>query len=40
MMTGRTLEYTDDHIKAVYMPNHTLDLAKVIEMPAIFASET
>lgn len=37
---ARTFEFTDDHIEALYMPSHTLDLAKVTEIPALFASET
>lgn len=37
---GRTLEFTDAAIKAMYMPNEVLDLAKITEIPALFASET
>src|SRR5690348_14802289 len=37
---GRTLEFTDDAVKTVFMPNEVLDLAKFTEIPAVFASET
>jgi hypothetical protein len=37
---ARTLAYTDSHIEALYMPGQVLDLAKITEIPALFASET
>jgi len=40
MPAGRVFEYTDKHIVAVYMPGGMLDLAKVTEIPTLFASET
>lgn len=37
---GRTLEYTADHLEAMYMPKRILDLTKITEIPAVFATET
>ena len=37
---GRVLEYTDDDMKAQFMPNGVLDLAAVARLPTIFANET
>jgi hypothetical protein len=40
MDRSRVLEYTDDHVKAVYEPAGELDLNSVTEIPALFVSET
>lgn len=40
MSAGRTLEYTRDDIKALYMPEGMLDLTKITTIPTVFASET
>ncbi len=37
---GRVLEYTDDDLKAQFMPNGVLDLAAVARLPTILANET
>lgn len=37
---GRVLEYTDDHVKQLYTAGATLDLNKVLDIPAMFVSET
>lgn len=37
---GRALEYTEDALVARFKPGGILDLAAVVELPALFASET
>lgn len=37
---GRVLEYTEDRIKQLFMPNDVLDCGAITGIPALFASET
>ena len=37
---GRTLEYTEEHIKDLYASGGNLDLEKTTKIPALFVSET
>lgn len=40
MPAGRVLEYTAQPVLATYCPGNSLDVAKVIELPTLFVSET
>ena len=37
---GRTLEYTEEHIKDLYASGGNLDLEKTTKIPALFARST
>jgi hypothetical protein len=37
---GRTLEYTDDNLRARFKPSGHLDLAPLIELPTLFMQES
>ena len=39
MDSGRTLEYTAEHLKTRFAPDGVLDLRAVIELPTVFANE-
>ena len=37
---GRTLEYTENHVKETFQPGGALDLSQLTNIPALFVSET